>query len=49
MSTNIRARFRNVKDKTSLDLCGGDTKNGTAFLTYNSHGGKNQKFRVYKM
>ncbi|KAH7174192.1 uncharacterized protein B0J16DRAFT_348272 [Fusarium flagelliforme] len=42
-------QFRNVKDKTSLDLCGGDTKNGTAFLTYNPHGGKNQKFRVYKV
>ncbi|KAJ4111467.1 hypothetical protein NW768_011821 [Fusarium equiseti] len=42
-------QFRNVKDDTSLDLCGGDTKNGTAFLTYNSHGGKNQKFRVFKM
>nr|CEG04440.1 unnamed protein product [Fusarium clavum] len=42
-------QFRNVKDKTSLDLCGGDTKNGTAFLTYNAHGGKNQKFRVFKV
>ncbi|KAF5230789.1 hypothetical protein FAUST_9609 [Fusarium austroamericanum] len=45
---NKVVQFRNVNDNTSLDLCGGDTKNGTAFLTYNAHNGNNQKFRVFK-
>ncbi|EXL42922.1 hypothetical protein FOCG_14485 [Fusarium oxysporum f. sp. radicis-lycopersici 26381] len=41
-------RFRNAKDETYLDLSGGNTTNGTAFLTYNGHGGANQAFKLWK-
>ncbi|KAG5657313.1 hypothetical protein KAF25_005877 [Fusarium avenaceum] len=48
VTDNTQVRFCNVKDKTYLDLSGGNTDNGTPFLTYNGHGGANQAFKLWK-
>ncbi|KAJ4258943.1 hypothetical protein NW762_008031 [Fusarium torreyae] len=42
-------RFRNVKYANSyLDLSGGNTTNGNAFLVYPGHGGSNQSFKIVR-
>ncbi|RKK46602.1 hypothetical protein BFJ67_g8153 [Fusarium oxysporum f. sp. cepae] len=48
VTDSTQVRFRNAKDETYLDLSGGNTTNGTAFLTYNGHGGANQAFKLWK-
>ncbi|KAH7237728.1 uncharacterized protein BKA55DRAFT_741655 [Fusarium redolens] len=49
INDNTQVRFRNAKDNTYLDLSGGSTANGTAFLTWNDgHGGANQAFKLWK-
>ncbi|KAF5230974.1 hypothetical protein FANTH_13588 [Fusarium anthophilum] len=48
VTDSTQVRFRNAKDETYLDLSGGNTGNGTAFLTYNGHGGANQAFKLWK-
>ncbi|KAF5538012.1 hard-surface inducible [Fusarium phyllophilum] len=45
---STQVRFRNAKDGTYLDLLSSNTANGTAFLTYNGHGGANQAFKLWK-
>ncbi|KAF5613622.1 hard-surface inducible [Fusarium subglutinans] len=48
VTDSTQVRFRNAKDETYLDLSGGNTGNGTAFLTYNGHSGANQAFKLWK-
>ncbi|KAF4461394.1 hard-surface inducible [Fusarium albosuccineum] len=48
INENVVVGIRNVKDNTYLDLSGSNTNNGTAFLTYNGHGGKNQRFKLWR-
>ncbi|KLP00666.1 uncharacterized protein FFB20_03527 [Fusarium fujikuroi] len=49
VNDNTQVRFRNAKDETYLDLSGGNTTNGTAFLTWkDGHGGANQAFKLWK-
>ncbi|KAI7761000.1 hypothetical protein LZL87_012153 [Fusarium oxysporum] len=48
VTDSTQVRFRNANDNTYLDLSGSNTANGTAFLTYNGHGGANQAFKLWK-
>ncbi|KAF5703307.1 hard-surface inducible [Fusarium mundagurra] len=48
VTDSTQVRFRNAKDGTYLDLSSSNTANGTAFLTYNGHGGVNQAFKLWK-
>ncbi|KAM0542736.1 hypothetical protein ACHAPJ_012669 [Fusarium lateritium] len=48
INDNTQVRFYNAKDKTSLDLAGGNTANGMPFITYSAHNGSNQAFKLLK-
>ncbi|PNP81244.1 hypothetical protein FNYG_05276 [Fusarium nygamai] len=49
VTDSTQVRFCNAKDGTYLDLSGGNTTNGTAFLTWkDGHGGTNQAFKLWK-
>ncbi|KAK9792884.1 putative Hard-surface inducible protein [Seiridium cardinale] len=49
LSENTPVRFRSVRHPSCyLDLSGGDSNNGTPFITYEGHGGSNQAFKLWK-